>query len=95
MTAKIRARLIAAKAQKILPLDMLAQSNHEVDQNVAALATPEELMEAGRDPVLALYASVQQMLSLCTELLIEMPELRVSENGSRSCRMTMCQAIRQ
>ncbi|MCX6879150.1 MAG: hypothetical protein NTW21_35890 [Verrucomicrobia bacterium] len=77
ITAKVRARLIAAKAQKILPLETLAQTKREMDKNVAALATPEELMEGGRDPVFALYASVQQMLSFCTELLVEMPELRV------------------
>ena len=73
---KVRARLFAAKAQNILPVDMLAQSKRKVDQNLAALTTPEELIEAGKDPVFALYASVQQMLSLCTELLLELPELR-------------------
>ena len=80
ITAKVRARMIAAKAQKILPLAPLAQAKRELDQNMAALATPEELVEAGSDPVFALYASVQQMLSFCTELLIELPELRVFRN---------------
>lgn len=76
ITSKVRARLIAAKAQKILPLGMLAQSKREVDQSAAALATPEKLIAAGRDAVFALYASMQQMLSLCAGLLLEMPELR-------------------
>lgn len=76
ITAKIRARLIPAKAQKILPFDMLAQSKREVNHKMAALSTPEELMEAGNDPLFALYASVQQMLSLCSEMFLGMPELR-------------------
>jgi hypothetical protein len=59
---------IWAKAQKILPLAPLAQAKRELDQNMAALATPEELMEDGGDPVFALYASVQQLRSFCTEL---------------------------
>jgi hypothetical protein len=76
LTAKVRARVVAAKAQKILPFEMLAQIKREVDQNVAALATPEVLVANGRDPVFALYASVQQMASLFAELLMQMPELR-------------------
>ncbi len=76
LTAKVRAQLIAAKAQKILPFEMLAEIKREVEKNEAGLSTPEELVEGGRDPVFALYVSVQQMVSLFAELLLQLPELR-------------------
>ncbi len=44
LTAKVKARVVAAKAQKILPFEMLAQIKREVETNAAGLATPEELV---------------------------------------------------
>jgi len=74
LTAKVNARVIAAKEQKILPFGMLAQIKREVDKN-AGLETPEALVDGGADPAFALYASVQQMVYLFAELLLWMPEL--------------------
>jgi len=79
LAAKVKERVIAAKAQKILPFEMLAQIKREVDKN-AGLATPEVLVDGGADPEFALYASVQQMVSLFAELLLQLPELRTFRN---------------
>jgi len=76
LTAKVRAAVIAAKARKILPFEMLAQFKSEADKN-AVPAAPEALVEGGSEPAFALYASVQQMVSLFGELLLQMPELRI------------------
>jgi len=75
LTAKVKAAVIAAKARKILPFEMVAQIKREVDKN-AGLATPEELVDGGRDPAFALYVSVQQMVALFAEVLLQMPELQ-------------------
>lgn len=94
LTTKVKAQLIAAKAQKILPFEMLAQFKREVEMNVAGLSTPEELVEGGRDPAFALYASVQQMVSLFGELLCRCLSFGLSGNGSKSSKMITCRAIR-
>jgi hypothetical protein len=76
LTAKVKAQIITAKAQKILPFEMLAQIKREVEKNAAGISTAEELVDGGRYPAFALYASVQQMGSLFAELLLQLPELR-------------------
>ena len=75
LTAKVKAQIITAKAQKILPFEMLAQIKREVEKN-GGLSSPESLVDGGAEPEFALYASVQQMVSLFAELLLQLPELR-------------------
>ena len=76
LTAKVKAQFIAGKSKKILPFEMLAQIKREEEKNAAEISTPEELVEAGSEPAFALYASVQQMMSLFGEVLLQLPEFR-------------------
>ncbi|MEI7955600.1 MAG: hypothetical protein WCJ66_10570 [Verrucomicrobiota bacterium] len=76
LVAKIKAQLIAAKARKSLSFDMLAQNKREVEEQAAEPSTREALMDGGVDPAFALYASVQQMVSLFARVLLELPDLR-------------------
>lgn len=76
ITEKLKSRLIIARAQRVIPLQELAQARRDVEKNAGVLERPDELVKQGCDPVFALYASVQQLLSLCAEMLLQMPELR-------------------
>lgn len=76
VTGKLRRRFLAEKAQKILPIEMLAESKKKGELLAAAIADPDDLVEAGDDPLFALYASVQHLVSVWGELLLETPELR-------------------
>lgn len=75
ITEKLRKRLVIARAQKVIPLQEFTQIKREVEKNVAALRKPDEIVKDGGDPIFAFYANVQHLLSLCSEILLQMPEL--------------------
>jgi hypothetical protein len=76
LTEKLKTRLMIAKAQRIIPLQEVVHARREVEKKNSLLRNPDELVKDGSDPVFALYASVQQLLSLCAEMLLQMPELK-------------------
>jgi len=74
IAGKIAKRLGKAQSNKVVDLSSYRQSKQEAETLFSQIKTTEQNIQNGRDPLHAVYTHAQNLLSVLTECLQEIPE---------------------